>query len=51
MPLLAALVNDREVSAVVTSAALQWTAAAVAVAAVIVMTVDPQLRTVLGGNR
>lgn len=51
LPLLVALVDDREVSAVLTSAALQWTSVAVAVAALTVMTADPQLRTALRRNR
>ncbi len=51
LPLLMALANDRDVSSVVTSAALQVAAVAVAVAALTVMTADPQLRTALRRNR
>lgn len=51
LPLLMALVNDRDVSSIVTSSALQLMAAAVAGAALIAMTTDPQLRTALRRNR
>lgn len=51
LPLLMALADDRDVSSVLTSTALQVAAVAVAVAALTVMTADPQLRTALRRNR
>jgi hypothetical protein len=51
LPLLLALADDRDVSSVLTSTALQVTSVAIAGAALIVMTTDPQLRTALRRNR
>ena len=47
LPLLAASMNGRDVSTVLMSAAVQWSAAAVAVGAALVLTVDPHVRTAL----
>ena len=50
LPLLVAFVDGRELSAVLLSPALQWTAVAVAVAALTALTADPHLRTALRRN-
>jgi hypothetical protein len=50
LPLLLAFVNGRELSAALLSPALQWTAAAVAMAALSALIADPHLRTVLRRN-
>ncbi len=50
LPLLVALVDGREVSSALLSPAAQWTAAAVALAALTVMTADPHLRAAMRRN-
>jgi hypothetical protein len=51
LPLLAALLADADVLDIVRSAALQWTALAVGVAALLFLTSDPQLRAALRRTR
>ncbi|MEO8106257.1 MAG: zf-HC2 domain-containing protein [Actinomycetes bacterium] len=47
LPLLSALIDNRDISAALLSPALQWAAAVVAVAALSLLSTDPHLRTAL----
>ncbi|MCZ3388926.1 MAG: hypothetical protein LH645_07320 [Actinomycetia bacterium] len=51
LPLLAALVNDRDVSRLLLSASLQWVALALVVGSFALLTHDPMIRSALRRNR